>query len=144
MNIEIVINFFKEMSLYNEQYFIRINKNTIIYDKPYREIKDFVGCYPIYDNEKIVNFKLILPKIKSIYDILIYIHEYAHALFIEDESEIFSNIMEGIFINKYILDNKLCNETMIHTLKEIEDSNSEDHIIGKHVKLFYIRQNLNK
>lgn len=144
MNIEIVINFFKEIGLYNEEYFIKIKNNTIIFNKPYEEIKDFVGCYPIYDDSKIVNFKLILPKIRNIYDILIYIHEYAHVLFIDDELEIFPNIMEGMFINKYILDSKLCNDMMIHTLQEINNSKSEAHIVGKRIKLLYIKQNLNK
>lgn len=145
MDIKIVIDFFKEMELYNEEFFNEINKNTTIYDKPYEEIKDFIGCYPIYNNkDKLVNFKLILPKINSIYDILIYIHEYTHALFIDDDSQIFPNIMEGIFINKYILDNKLHNDIIWHTLNEIKNSNSDDHIIGKRIKLFYISKNLDK
>ena len=125
---EELINFFKTIELYNEDYFNKIKVNTKTIDLPYEEIKDFVGCYK-KDNEE---FKLILPKLTDYYSMLIYIHEYTHCLFLDDEEEIFPNLMEAIFINKYIKDRKTIIEK---TKEEILKSTSEKHLIGKKVKL---------
>lgn len=125
-----IINFFKKMNLYDEKIFANIKRNTKVIDKPYEEIMDFVGCFKKDDT-----FKLVLPTIKNIKDELIYIHEYTHIL-LNDESEIYPNIMEAIYINNYLLKEK---EEMIKTTyAEIENSDSIDHIIGKKVKLLFI------
>lgn len=139
MNLETVIHFFKEQNLYDEEYFKLIEKNTKVYNKPYEEIKEFIGCYPTYNEDgNIVDFKLILPKIKTIDDILIYIHEYSHALFMDDEHEIFPNIMESLFINRCC-----CQETkqqiINRTLQEIETSSENKHKIGKKIKIMRIK-----
>ena len=39
-------------NLYDAEYFEKIKNNTRVYNKTYEEIKDFVGCYPIYDDNK--------------------------------------------------------------------------------------------
>lgn len=129
-----VINFFKSMSLYNKDYFDYLKANTKVIDMPYSSIKDFVGCFVI-GNE----CKLILPKINSIYDELIYVHEYTHALFLDDEKEIFPNLMEALYINKYVKDGNLKNEIIKSIYKEIKDSSDENHIIGKKFKLINIQ-----
>jgi len=135
MDLNNVIDFFKEQGLYNEEYFKRIQENTKIYNKPYDEIKDFVGCYPIYnENNEIVNFKLILPKINDIYDVLIYIHEYTHALFIEKNDETLPNLMEALYINKYC-SKKIKREIVKKTKREIIKSKSLDHKIAKKIKI---------
>ena len=140
MNLKAVIDFFKKQNLYNEQYFKKIEANTKIYDRSYEEIKELVGCFPIYDNENnIIDVKLILPKIKNIYDVLIYVHEYTHALFIEDENEIFPNIMEAIFINKYC-DEQTKAEIIEKTKTEILKETDENHIVGKKVKIMSIKK----
>ena len=124
-----VINFFKEKHLYDEDLFKVLINNAKIIDKPYEEIRDFVGCF-IVNGE----IKLVLPKIRNEFDILIYMHEYTHALFIDDENEIFPNIMEAIYINKYF-DNEQKEKVTTRTLNIINNSDSEEHIIGNKVKL---------
>ena len=128
-----VVSFFKSMGFYNEEYFNILKNNSKIINMPYEEIKDLVGCYLTNDG-----CKLILPKINNIFDVLIWIHEYSHALFPEDELEFFPNIMEAIFINNYIKDNKVKEELINKTKYEISVSESISHISGKKVKLILI------
>ena len=63
---EYVISFFQKIGLYDKEYFKYIKKNTTVVDKNYEDIIEFVGFYPD-------TFKLILPKIKTYQDILIWI-----------------------------------------------------------------------
>ena len=129
-----IINFFKQMNMYDEHYFNYLKQNTKIIDKPYNEIKEFVGCFKI-DNK----CRLVLPKINNINDELIYIHEYTHALFLDDELEIFPNIMEAIYINQNITDLNIKNQLIKKTKVEIENTDSFNHKIGKKVKLLSIK-----
>ena len=131
---EEVIIFFKYMQLYNEEYFNKIKENTKVINKPYEEIKDFVGCFKINND-----FRLILPKLESIDDILIYIHEYTHALFLDDETEIFPNLMEAIYINNFIDDKTIKKDLLNKTKDELNNSTSKNHIIGKKVKIYSIK-----
>lgn len=124
-----VINFFKEMHLYDEDLFQVLINNTKILDRPYEEIKDFIGCFVVNGN-----IRLVLPKIHNEMDILIYIHEYTHALFIEDRDEIFPNIMEAIYVQKYFTEEQK-GEFINRTRSMIATSESENHIIGNEVKL---------
>ena len=126
-----IIDFFKEMGFYDEKYFNMIKSNTLVVDKDYEEIYDLVGFYKEI-------FKLVLPKIKNERDLLLYVHEYSHALFPEDNSEIFPNLMEAYFINKYFdIDTK--NYLKKITLKEIELSNDLEHTNAKKLKLELIK-----
>lgn len=133
MDEKYVISFFKYMEFYNEEYFNMLKKNSKVIDRPYEEIKEFVGCYPTIDG-----CKLILPKIKTIFDVLIWVHEYSHALFPDDELEFFPNIMEGYFINYFIKDNELKQRIIEKTKNEIIMTESIPHIVGKKVKLSVI------
>lgn len=127
--MEQVINFFKEMNLYDEKLFKTLIKNTKIIHRPYEEIKEYVGCFLI-ENQ----IKIILPDIISKMDELIYVHEYTHALFSEDEDELFPNIMEATYINKYFTNEQ--KEIVVQKAKEIiASSESEEHIVGNKVKL---------
>lgn len=130
-----VIDFFKSMDLYDENYFNYINKRSKIFNLPYSEIKDFVGCYPIVKNNKIIGFNIVLPKLNTIFDVLIYIHEYSHALDIEDECEIFPNLMEAIFLVEYLKDDDLIKQQIKNIRIELSDNQSEKHRIGKKLKL---------
>ncbi len=132
---QMIINFFKSMNLYDEEYFKYINSQTKIYNIPYFEIKDFVGCYPIIKMDKIVGFNIILPKLNTIFDVLIYIHEYSHALDIEDEYEIFPNLMEAIFLVDYLKDDELIRQQIKSIRIELDNNKSEKHKIGKNIKL---------
>ena len=130
-----IIEFFKNMNLYNEEYFNYLNDNTKVINKPYFEIIDFVGCYKMDDG-----CRLILPRINSFEDELIYVHEYSHALFPDDELEIFPNIMEALYINKYLDESK--KEDLINKLKsDIIKTIDENHLVGKKIKLMSIDNN---
>lgn len=137
--MQLVIIFFKYMSLYDEELFSNIYKKSKIYNLDYSEIIDIVGCYPIYKGKEIIDYKLILPSIKSIDDILIYIHEYTHAIFM-DEDELFPNIMEALFINYYISDEKMIKNIISNTKLQIKNSICEQHIEGNKIKLMIIKK----
>lgn len=119
--------FFKKMGFYNKDYFNKIKSRTLVIDNDYENIKEFVGFYPD-------NFKLVLPKIKNTRDILIWIHEYSHALFPEDSSELFPNIMELIYINNYVNEEEKV-ELKDYIINELDNSDSIDHTISKKIKL---------
>ena len=129
-----VIEFFKEMEFYNKEYFELIKNNTTIVDEPYEDIVDLVGFYPNI-------FKLVLPKIKSYRDLLIWIHEYTHALFPDDGDEIFPNLMEAYFINMYVNDKEIVNKLIDKTKNEIDNSTDLEHTIAKKLKLNAITMN---
>ena len=129
-----IIHFFSKMGFYDKEYFEIIKRNTTIVNEDYEKIIDLVGFYP-----KI--FKLVLPKIKNYRDILIWIHEYAHALFPDDTDEIFPNLMEAYFINMFIDDKNIVNRLIEKTKEEINNSSDLDHIIAKKIKLNTITRN---
>lgn len=131
---EYVISFFQKIGLYDKEYFKYIKKNTTVVDKNYEDIIEFVGFYPD-------TFKLILPKIKTYQDILIWIHEYSHALFPDDKDEIFPNLMEAYFINMYINDTYEIDKLIDKTKNEINNSKDIEHTIAKKIKLNTITRN---
>ena len=132
--MDLVEEFYKKIGLYDEQLFKKIKNNTKVIDLPYEELVDFVGVYP---NDKLVSYNLLLPKIENIYDVLIWVHEYAHVIF--GESEDIPSVMEALFINEYIDDKELKKEIIVNTNKEIRCSTSEDHRNAKIMKLNLIR-----
>ena len=123
-----VIEFYKSIGLYNEKLFERINDKTILIDF---YISGFCGVY-IKENG---DFIIVLPRINSVFDELVWVHEYAHAIFLDDD-EIFPNIMESYFINMYVEDKE---ELIKKTKEEIENSNSEEHTLAKKIKLSIIK-----
>ena len=133
--MDMVINFFKEMNLYDEQLFKNLENRIVIFDKPYEEIKEFVGCYQINGE-----YKLILPKLNSELDTLVYIHEYTHAIFIDDKEEIFPNVMEAMYIKKYINDKKTLDQIKEKAVNIINNSNSDKHVVANKVKLKLISE----
>lgn len=121
---EKLIEFYKKMGLYNEELFNKIKENTVVISSGLSEF------YGIFENNEIV-----LPKVNSIKDELIWVHEYAHIINLEG-GELFANIMESEYINMYIEDKTPIIE---ETIKEIERSKSEEHTLAKKVKLSRIR-----
>lgn len=138
-----IIQFFKKMNLYNEAYFSKIQEKTKIYNFSYEEIKDFIGCYPIYnEKEEVIDFKMILPKIYSFCDELIYVHEYTHAFDLEDHSEIFPNIMEAYYICMYIHDVNLKLEMLSDMRRKIRHIEDISHRIGVQIKIMIMEENI--
>ena len=132
-----VINFFKIMGFYNEDYFDYLNINTKIIDKNYNDLKDFIGCFKVEND-----CKLILPKIHNIYDELIYVHEYSHALFLDDDLELFPNVMEALYIDMYVSDIELKKEIINNICKEKNNNNDKKHLIGKKTKLLLLNKEI--
>ena len=125
-----IIDFFKEIDFYDKNLFDEIKKNTLVVDKDYEEIREFVGVYKKDDN----TYKLILPKIKSIYDELIWVHEYSHIIF-KTEGEIFPNVMEAYYVNRYVKDINVKLNIIEKTDKEIRLSDSIIHTSAKKIKI---------
>ena len=125
-------NFFEYMGFYNENYFRIIEKKTIIIKRPYELIIELVG---VFQNEDGTDFRIYLPELSCIKDYLIHVHEYSHVMFLEDNDEIFPNLMEVYFIKRYIKNIDIINSIINHTKVEIEESNDDNHTIAKRVKL---------
>lgn len=128
-----VIKFFKHMNLYNKQLFDDLIEQSLVIDKPYEEISFLVGCYKEQDK-----IRLVLPKIYSVHDILIYIHEFTHAI-TNDESEEYANLMEANYINEFIKDKKIKLEIIEKTKEQIKRSNSDIHTKAKELKISSIK-----
>lgn len=75
-----LIEFFKSEDMYNEEFFEYIeNKVHKVTDE-----KEF-GCFPIVENEKLVDIKLCVPEIKTLKNFLVNIHEYTYAMDLYNE-----------------------------------------------------------
>ena len=134
--MEEVIIFFKSLDIYDEEVFNYIASKTKVINKDKAQIIDFIGDYINNDN-----FNLILPKINDVYDILIYIHEYSHILF-NTEDEIIPNIMESLYVNNFIEDEKLKQQIINNTEREIDRQADENHRVSKKIKLLMIKENV--
>ena len=135
LNYNTLIDFFKSIGLYDKEYFDEIKTKTTILEGEYDDIKDFIGFYPRYENNNLTDYKMYLPPLVGLDNILIYVNEYTHALFPEDEEEIFPNIVESIFLKDYLLHKKYIEQNIEKTNKEIKHSDSDKHIIGKKIKV---------
>lgn len=78
-----LIEFFKSEDMYNEEFFEYIKTRT--HEYPYDKAKGLFGCFPIVENEKLVDIKLCVPEIVTLKDFLINIHEYTHAIDLYNE-----------------------------------------------------------
>ena len=130
-----VIDFYKKKGLYNKKLFNNFKKCSLLIDNRGSFSYEFFGVY-VQDDGRI---KMILPKIKNIYDELIWVHEYAHAIFVNyfsDSDEIFPNIMESEFINMYVQDKE---EIIKSVIESINSSDSIEHTLGMKIKLSNIK-----
>jgi hypothetical protein len=128
-----VIDFYQRIGLYDEELFKKIKERTTIIDGNNSVAIDFYGVY-LKDDE----FSIVLPKITSVFEEVIWVHEYAHIilhLYLDDDSELFPNLMESYFINMYVDDKT---DIIKRTEEEIERSQSVEHTLAKKIKLFYI------
>ena len=71
-------DFFKEQNLYSEEFFDFIKNKVKVF--PSDCDLSWFGCFPIIEDEKIVDIKLLVPEIKNEQNLLVNIHEYMHAL----------------------------------------------------------------
>ena len=76
---------------------------------------------------------------KTDFEVLIGIHEYTHMLFLDDNSEIFPNLMEAIYINNFIDDISIKKQMFNMTKEQLDRAVDQNHIIGKKVKINSIK-----
>lgn len=139
MNYICIIEFFKELGLYDEEYFELIkNKTSIISGDP-EKIKEFIGFYPKYENNQICDFKLYLPELKGLDNILIYIHEYTHALFPEDDNEIFPCLMEAMFLKEYLKHEKFINREILKIQDKLKEKLNKKYSTAYKYKIKYLQ-----
>lgn len=77
-------DFFRHENLYSEEFFDFIKTRVKVISSDAH--KEWFGCYPLIENEKITDFRILVPEIKKESDLLINIRQYAKAL------ELFNNI----------------------------------------------------
>lgn len=134
-NYNCIVDFFKSINLYDAEYFKKIKEKTIILNGNYIEIKNFIGYYPKYEKNQLVDFKLYLPELIGLENILIYIHQYGYALFPDDESQIFPNILEVLFLNTYLKIPTKTNEIIEKIEHNIKESNNIEYNINQRIKI---------
>ena len=82
MKEERVIDFYKKMGMFNEKLFNQMKDNALLIDSNLENSSSFYGIYIKIDG----SFRAILPKINNIYDELVWVHEYAHVLFVDEDA----------------------------------------------------------
>jgi len=127
MNYMCVVDFFQTIGLYNKEIFNYLNNHTEIVPKDKIDI--------IQENGEI---KLLLPEIKGIDNILVYIYMYTKALFMDDEEDIYPNLAQAIFLKEYLKIDKITEKYKKETEEEIK--NQKTYKIGKIVKLNYLNK----
>ena len=130
-----IIKFFKKNDLYNKDYFDKLIENTIFVNAEYDEMYDLIGCY-VEDENK---FTIVVPKIKTALDRLICIHEYTHMLFIDDDLEIFPNLMEAMYVNDFIEDKNIKKKILEDTKEQLSKTTEINHKVGKKIKINSIK-----
>lgn len=109
MNYELLKKFF----LTNLNINIDSYKNNIkvLKNESIENILPFIGCFKMLKDDIIVDYKLVVPDIKDIKTMLINIHEYTHAIIVNNEiglkdietiyEEVIPITMEKFFVLNY-------------------------------------------
>ena len=127
-----IVDFFKYVDVYDEELFKEIQSKTKVLNLEGEDVYTYVGIFNNNDS-----YRLILPKLTSFKDVLIYIHEYSHIIF-NTKEKIIPNIMESLFINNFIKDEKIKNELIKNTENELDTTLSDKHYTGKIIKLLFL------
>ena len=136
MDYSRIISFYRDIGLYDVDLFNTINKKIVVISVENEEDDDIFAVYVKPDGD----YKIVLPYIKDIFDELVWVHEIAHIIDIHrfgSTDEKFPNLMESMYINKYVEDKT---EIIKRTEKEIEESASEEHALAKKYKLSKITE----
>ena len=72
-----VKDFFKQQSIYSEDFFSYIKDKTLIL--PFDTPLSWFGCFPILEDGILKDMRLSVPEIVSEQNFLVNIHEYYHA-----------------------------------------------------------------
>ena len=108
MAMEQVKDFFREQNIYDEQFFEYIK--TRVHVLPHDTSLDWFGCFPVLENDIIIDLRLLVPEIVTEKNLLVNLHEFYHAYelylelgteYIENREQRESNAVD--FEKKYIL-----------------------------------------
>lgn len=111
-------NFMKQNSMYNKDFIDCLSDKVRIIDT---DDKSWFGCFPILDRKnRLVGIRLLIPKLNSIDNLLVWIHEYTHAyeLYNKLGMEYIENIIQSEKIatdmeKRYILKNNIDIQTNV-------------------------------
>lgn len=107
-NYENLVKFFNSINLYKTDYFNSINNKKIMLPNKKGNMIYF-GVFPKLDKENnIINYTICVPEINDLNSFLINIHEYTHAIDLENNMnskykvdeyvEVMPNILERLYI----------------------------------------------
>lgn len=146
------INFLQNHKLYNEDTLRYLRKNMTLFDYRDDEKRNFIGCYCISNNKKLLKeIMLIVPFIDSRITTSINIHEYIHGLTVYDrlnkkfQFDIDCEILPILYEKIYFLEHP-CQELEEHekqTRKIILESNIQKYMIAlacQEEMLYYYQQ----
>ena len=108
----------KQNSMYNKDFIDYLSDKVRIIDT---DDKSWFGCFPILDRKnRLVGIRLLIPKLNSIDNLLVWIHEYTHAyeLYNKLGMEYIENIIQSEKIatdmeKRYILKNNIDIQTNV-------------------------------
>lgn len=142
------VNFLKQHNLYDEEIFDFYWNNSFMFDYLDDELREFIGCYFIFDNSKhLKKIMICIPFASDDKTVLINVHEYVHVFlmypYINKKCKIGMDIEAlAIFYEKlYLLENS--------SPELIEFANYLDSKIfyankGEYVLAFMIKDKLNE
>ena len=102
MDMATIKEFFKSRNIDID----KIKDKTISYDN--NELF-FYGTYPKIEDKILVDYKVRVPKVKNLYDALIFVHETTHGLILDDhldrlyiENDIFDEVLPMLYEDYFI------------------------------------------
>ena len=75
--MEEVKAFFRKCNIYDEQFFEYIKTRVHVF--PYDTSLDWFGCFPILEDDIIIDLRVVVPEIVTEKNMLVNIHEFYHA-----------------------------------------------------------------
>ena len=105
------IDFLKKYGLYDEKIFHYIMDNAVYFDYLDDELRNSIGVYCIYQQNKLFKIVLYVPYITDDKTVLINVHEYVHAFLLypklgtKYKMGIDCEVLPFYFENLYILEN---------------------------------------
>lgn len=135
------IKFLKENGLYNQELLNYIRNRTMHIDYKDNELKEFIGCYPIIENNTIKDIRLCVPELADDISVAINIHEYIHLekmykylnkeYYFNDDEEVLPVFYELLFLTG---NNRKETDEYIDFLREyICENNNKEYVYALQV-----------
>ena len=78
-----VVNFFKDLNLISDDFFLFMEGKIVL--TPNDVDISWFGCHPILNEDILIDVRVVVPEILTEKDMLINIHEFAHAIELYNE-----------------------------------------------------------